>query len=440
MLLLLTVQSNKAMENCITVGQKQCRFPFEYNNKMYTGCTDRNNPGKYWCRTTCSSEDWGYCEAKCTTNEGETIGDTECREGEICMGKDSCPVYTNYVEHSKFWEKDRRDSEKKKLQEKICKKKPDRLCCKAQNLPTKHCTNLPNKDQCGLSLGTKNVVFGSKAVMGEFPWAALVGSEKVLKQFDNLRKTWSNKAYTLYHCGGTLINTWFVLTAAHCHTNATKIVTVVLGEWDVLTDPDCAGGDCDNPKVQKREVSEVIIHSGYNKSKNKNDIALIKMTREVMLNRFVKLACLPLQEYLLPNYFHNPELQNATVVGWGRKSNRNPSDYEDNIKRQYGVLTTRLQKGRIPIQPKAMCSNAYKQYAITTSQLCAGGGPGHTDSCRGDSGGGLFVHSGENPGQSQGNVHVLVGVVSTGSNLCGDSPSVYTKVDQFIPWIKRTIA
>ena len=50
-----------------------------------------------------------------------------------------------------------------------------------------------------------------------------------------------------------------------------------------------------------------------------------------------------------------------------------------------------------------------------------------------------MVDSGDYPGQSQGNIHVVVGVVSYGSRLCGDSPSVYTKVDQFIPWIKENI-
>ena len=267
-----------------------------------------------------------------------------------------------------------------------------------------------------------------------------MGSEKVWKHFNNGNKQWVTNTFALYHCGGMLINTWFVLTAAHCHKSDAKIVEVVLGEWNVLTDPDCTDEKkCDNPKIQKRGVSDVIIHSGYDRSKITNDIALIKMNKEVMLNRFVQLACLPLPEYKLPTYFHNPELQQATVIGWG-ETNKKSSDYEENIKRQHGVLTTKLQKGRVPIQPVAMCSETYKQYTMTTSQLCAGGDPRtYTDSCRGDSGGGLFVDSGDFKGQSDGNVHVLVGVVSFGAPLCGVSPSVYTKVDQFIPWIRKTI-
>ena len=49
------------------------------------------------------------------------------------------------------------------------------------------------------------------------------------------------------------------------------------------------------------------------------------------------------------------------------------------------------------------------------------------------------MDSGDLSGQSFGNVHVQVGLVSYGTTLCGDQPGVYTRVDQFIPWIKDII-
>merc|ERR1711872_142629 len=64
-------------------------------------------------------------------------------------------------------------------------------------------------------------------------------TEKVKKKWDNRRKEWVNKTEKLYHCGGTLINTWFVLTAAHCHKTKTQISEVLLGEWSTFSDPDC---------------------------------------------------------------------------------------------------------------------------------------------------------------------------------------------------------
>ena len=371
-----------------------------------------------------------------------------CQAGEICMDKEECPEFTAFQNGRHKMTNVIRKVEALKLKRKICNKKPDRLCCLPNscrgNKKSYPKTFLPMKDQCGVSCsGSKSVVKGEDAVLGEFPWAALVGSEKVLKSYDNRNKQWVRKSYTVYHCGGTLINTWFVLTAAHCQKSNTKIIEVVIGEWNVLTDPDCTQDDenCDNPKVQKQRVANVIIHSGYDRSKNINDIALVKMKKQVLLNRFVQFACLPLPEYNLPNYFHNPEYYNATVVGWGKTSNDRNSDYEVEIKIRHGVQSPKLQKGQVQIHSISKCQEAFSRYPITVSNnICAGGYPGFTDSCKGDSGGGLFVDSGDYLGQSQGNVHVQIGMVGYGAvRLCGDSPSVYTKVEHFIPWIRKNL-
>jgi len=469
-ILLIGLNVKFSSGSCKTVDDQSCIFPFESKGKTYNGCTDDQDTGKFWCRTRLVTSEsgkkrnWGYCQTNCKVTavhdgfvtDGGALGDKRCHEGEICMGKTACPDYTRYKE-KKFAPGETKAALLRTLKRKVCKKKPNRLCCQLGNPspPTNddddddddddRCKErtrsfsksfLPRKDQCGLSCsGSKNVVFGKNAKLGEYPWAALVGSERIIKTFNNIKKRDEDVTFTLYHCGGTLINTWFVVTAAHCHTSQDTIVKVVLGEWDVQTNPDCTDGqNCDNPKIQVRGVENVLVHNGYDKSRSINDIALVKLASEAQLNRFVQLACLPLPEYALPTFFHNPEGRSATVTGWGSSGRT-----DDDIKRNYGVATARLQKGRVEIQPIEECNKAYRRNTLTTSQLCAGGGRDHTDSCNGDSGGGLMIDSGKYLGQSEGNVHVLVGVVSYGSRLCGDSPSVYTKVDQFIPWIKENI-
>ena len=125
-------------------------------------------------------------------------------------------------------------------------------------------------------------------------------------------------------------------------------------------------------------------------------------------------------------------MQNATVIGWGKTSKDSHM-----VKLQHGLVSHKLQKASVPIQNNDQCEELDTQKPITDAQLCAGGRL--TDSCKGDSGGGLFLDSGDYPGQSEGNVHVLVGLVSYGPFLCGDEPAVYTRVDRFIPWIKQNL-
>ena len=59
------------------------------------------------------------------------------------------------------------------------------------------------KSECGKRLKISNIVGGSLTRRGSFPYMALLGAIT-----DDGQKT--------YYCGGSLINKWYVLTAAHC--------------------------------------------------------------------------------------------------------------------------------------------------------------------------------------------------------------------------------
>ena len=62
--------------------------------------------------------------------------------------------------------------------------------------------------ECGTRLIFTNIVGGETAKFGDYPYMALLGSSQ-----QNPR---SKKIETFYTCGGSLINKWYVLTAAHC--------------------------------------------------------------------------------------------------------------------------------------------------------------------------------------------------------------------------------
>ena len=66
------------------------------------------------------------------------------------------------------------------------------------------------KRECGVRHGLSNIVGGEFTKRGDFPYMALLGAQN-----DNGRLQ--------YFCGGSLINKWYVLTAAHCMDMANNI-------------------------------------------------------------------------------------------------------------------------------------------------------------------------------------------------------------------------
>ena len=73
-----------------------------------------------------------------------------------------------------------------------------------------------SKDECGKKITLSEIVGGSIAKSGEYPWMVLLGSRSV--NFDGKVR---------YGCGGTLINKWYVLTAAHCLDDGKEKVDIV---------------------------------------------------------------------------------------------------------------------------------------------------------------------------------------------------------------------
>ena len=72
-----------------------------------------------------------------------------------------------------------------------------------------------------------------------------------------------------------------------------KLSVIRVGEWDLDQDIDCEGSVC-APPPQDIEVEEVIFHENYGKPKAfQNDIAVIKLKKNVTENAYVSPICLP---------------------------------------------------------------------------------------------------------------------------------------------------
>ena len=77
-------------------------------------------------------------------------------------------------------------------------------------LPTNLMIEIFFSDECGTRFTQENIIGGELAQPGEFPYMALLGY-----------KLSGDKIF--YLCGGTLINRFYVVTAAHCHNDEQSI-------------------------------------------------------------------------------------------------------------------------------------------------------------------------------------------------------------------------
>merc|ERR1712088_754270 len=203
-------------------------------------------------------------------------------------------------------------------------------------------------------------------------------------------------------CGGSLISSNTIVTAAHCATSPSQF-KVVVGDHDVTR------GDGE----QRVSVASWTSHPNYNSNNQDHDIAIIQLAQPVQFSDSVAPVCLP------PSSSSNYDGATATATGWGTLSSggSRPSILQE-------VDLTVLTNGECTRAP-----NIYSSGQISNNMICASG-PGK-DSCQGDSGGPLVVHSGS---------FDLVGVVSWGYG-CAQSgaPGVYSRVTDQLDWVNGQV-
>ncbi|KAG8236449.1 hypothetical protein J437_LFUL016745 [Ladona fulva] len=291
--------------------------------------------------------------------------------------------------------------------------------------------NLPllRNDLCG-PLSDDRIIGGNITKINELPWMALIAYSG------------SKGNASPFRCGGTVINDFYILTAGHCvkflksgiRPQLTSVplftsIYVRLGEHDLDSRIDCEedqiyGTKTCAPEPQDIPIAQAVAHPQYTgKSDLRNDIALIRLTRQINFTPdSVRPVCLPIG---LSVQEQNLVGKKLTVAGWGVTENRTSSRV--------------LLKVDVPVKSHAECAQVYKnQVQISkTSQLCAGGVRNGGDSCNGDSGGPLTYY-----GPVEGSVRAIQhGVVSFGPRACGTTglPGVYTRVGYYMKWILDNI-
>ncbi|CAF3640962.1 unnamed protein product [Rotaria socialis] len=271
-----------------------------------------------------------------------------------------------------------------------------------------------NNTLCGcgfnnVALTTTRIVGGEEAI--PYSWSMIVSL-----RYDCL----NNGNFTTHCCGGTILNSYYILTAAHCvdKINLSSVlsqnITIAAGIHN-LTET--------NQTI--RRIDHIFIHSDYTGLTDmfKNDIAILHLSEPLDLDTNSRLSrtCRSSRVYTQEDIRQYPSNgSKLAVVGWGL------------LNRPFNIKPQLLQQLNIyaihHIHPT--CAQ-YIGYVDV--QFCAGVYDDTKGPCNGDSGGPVMQWLDDHWEQVGIASYVVRGCASYGY------PSVYTRLASFHDWIEWII-
>ncbi|XP_059482865.1 brachyurin-like [Neocloeon triangulifer] len=254
------------------------------------------------------------------------------------------------------------------------------------SIPIVQPNNAGTSSSSGQSGVSKQIVGGYVAVLGQYPWQALL-------YIDNAG-----------FCGGSIILPEWILTAAHC---IGTVHDVILGS--ISQNPLSSG--------YVRLTSRVSFkHELYNSKTLVNDIGLIKLPSTVTFTGNISPVRLP----IMADAARNMTDLMILVSGFGRTLDT--SAYNNVLK-----------FGRLRVVSYQTCASYYGTSTVTASNICTK--QINSATCQGDDGGPLIYRD-----VDTNYLWTQFGIVSFSASAgCLEGYSVYTKVTSYLSWMSKKI-
>ncbi|XP_020806358.1 serine protease Hayan-like isoform X2 [Drosophila serrata] len=263
------------------------------------------------------------------------------------------------------------------------------------------CTKLRSNDR--MKSLTPHILGGVPVELGVYPHMAAI-------------------AYTTFgtvdfRCGGSLIASRYVLTAAHCVNSDNTIPSFVrLGTVNI-----------ENPEsgYQDINVANLNIHPDYVSSSKYNDIAILELAEDAHETENIRPAC------LYTDTADPPLDSKIFVAGWGVMNVTNRA--RSKILLRAGLDLVPVDKCNASFAEQPSTIRALKR-GIIDSLLCAADSKQKKDACQGDSGGPLIQEVNIVDG-----IYSVLGVISSGFGCATKTPGLYTRVASFLSYIEGIV-